>query len=581
MTIEQTPILRDADAEKNAYRGFAMAQMRILKDYMNVSGLNSYSRVVTLANGVVITCQKSFNREDIFISVPTVDVFTDVIESEVFVGFIFNPRVFGRNDGYRVIAGELCEYGDGDLEYPLQDDDKLSASIDPGADKLVVVRTPQEYGNVDWIGVNTSTEAGKNNAPVLTWKGPTGRSIQFDFSKHISGLTSSDVKFSDDSPDYYTCFGPNVYSGGSVLFSAPAVGDIQPKVLGCAVSYYENSENVKVRVYVCVVNNHYADKLGFFDEVWINHGASGLYNKDSNPAGWEKIYEQAAGRPTECWFFNSSGTKTTKGVLELSIDFAVKEVEQIIHDSGSGDFTATRTGDRATITHSGSYRIYSDYKGDLRVTANLIVADSVARTITNTIERYVSNIEIYTPGVIEEFSAVIVGPDIYTPGAYTVQGSWGSCCVGGDSVTVWPTGCGTGTISVSQCGITITKQVRMPEGSWVLVREETATCTGTYGPTSYTPCASTPCQYLAIPADVGCGYSWLSWDNISDEDKTQFLTKEDVDLNGGYTETWGWAAKSDTVSSLGVATSSYNGQRWVCLSKRYYEWWCTPTTKGW
>lgn len=70
--VEQTPIVRDSSFNKEEYRGLATAQMRILKDYMKVGGLTAYSRVVTLANGVVITCQKSFNREDIFIRVPQV-----------------------------------------------------------------------------------------------------------------------------------------------------------------------------------------------------------------------------------------------------------------------------------------------------------------------------------------------------------------------------------------------------------------------------------------------------------------------------------------------------------------------------
>lgn len=80
MTVQQRPIHRPGSPEsaydESQYAAFAAAQFRILKDYMALAKLNTYSRVVTLANGVVITCQKSFNREDIFISVPQSQEYT-------------------------------------------------------------------------------------------------------------------------------------------------------------------------------------------------------------------------------------------------------------------------------------------------------------------------------------------------------------------------------------------------------------------------------------------------------------------------------------------------------------------------
>lgn len=77
MTAKQRPIHRPGSPEsahdESLYAAFAAAQFRVLKDYMALAKLNTYSRVVTLANGVVITCKKSFSREDIFISVPRVE----------------------------------------------------------------------------------------------------------------------------------------------------------------------------------------------------------------------------------------------------------------------------------------------------------------------------------------------------------------------------------------------------------------------------------------------------------------------------------------------------------------------------
>jgi hypothetical protein len=70
MGVLPTAMVRDAGAEEAAYLGSAKAQMDILRTIMRLGGLNSHSRVVTLANGVTITCKKVFNAEDIYITVP-------------------------------------------------------------------------------------------------------------------------------------------------------------------------------------------------------------------------------------------------------------------------------------------------------------------------------------------------------------------------------------------------------------------------------------------------------------------------------------------------------------------------------
>ena len=602
MTIEQTPILRDADAEKNTYRGFAMAQMRILKDYMKVSGLNSYSRVVTLANGVVITCQKSFNREDIFISVPTGD-YTEVITKEVMLPlFICTPRIFGVNDGYRRVDGRLTAVGDGSSLYPMVDSDNTSATVGYGpfvvdlsfedaptktADsQLKLYRDVQLYGNVDWKGKNTSKDGTASNAPVLTWKGPTGRSVPFDYYEPIEGFTTADIQFDLAGREYYTCFGPSVYQNGKILATIPKPGDVQPKVVGCAFTEHTEDDATRLLL-VCMVNNHYENETGFFSELWVLFGgeddaATGLEN------GWRIIHSEPAGRPTQCWFFNESGTKCTMGNRELAIDISERSVTEIVHDAGSGIFSADVRGGGSdsnyeppdpsnsgglggvkvdtsesaiTIEHHGNYSIYSDYKGDVRVTASVAVVDTTARKITRVNAETYDDIEIWYEGIVPPLS--ISGPELYTPEAvYTVVG--GAPGISYD-VTSPTKLCGSDEVRVTDsCGRTAAVQVRMAEGVWHTLSVETATFYGSVGCT-YPPCApceTTPPKVIYLGDSSTCGrYNAVQCVETEAQDGTVVLTCV--------------ATSQETVSSLGTCSCNnypYKGN----VSQKLTRFWACP-----
>lgn len=68
--------------------------MEVLKAYMATARLKECSQRTLLANGVVITCVKSYTREDIYIAVPPVTVGTAEITSEEIsgTGFLAHPR---------------------------------------------------------------------------------------------------------------------------------------------------------------------------------------------------------------------------------------------------------------------------------------------------------------------------------------------------------------------------------------------------------------------------------------------------------------------------------------------------------
>lgn len=88
MSVLPTPVLRQADHDKNMYRGLAMSQMRILSEQMKLGGLNTGSRILKMDNGVEILCKKCFNLEEIFITIPATPATIAKIVTGVIHGFV-------------------------------------------------------------------------------------------------------------------------------------------------------------------------------------------------------------------------------------------------------------------------------------------------------------------------------------------------------------------------------------------------------------------------------------------------------------------------------------------------------------
>ena len=294
MTVQQRPVHRPGSPEsaydESQYAAFAAAQFRILKDYMALAKLNTFSRVVTLANGVVITCQKCFNREDIFISVPVLPFTEEITKVEMGL-FIFNNKNYPKMS----LLYDLNNTEDSEFTKNRKWDagDMWASSL--GKESLA------DYGNVDWKGFDDV---------VLCWKGVSSRHFEVDPYIAVPGYMIFDeyvTLYDNGIPlevPVFTPFGPNIYAGGRVATTVTAVGATTTKVLGCAYVTFDGT-----RCLVAVVGMNYRDMQnpssteeapavgGFFTEVWVLDKA------------WKRIGYEQGSRHTANWFFNQSGNE--------------------------------------------------------------------------------------------------------------------------------------------------------------------------------------------------------------------------------------------------------------------------------
>ena len=359
-------------------------------------------------------------------------------------------------------------------------------------------------GNLDWWN-------GDNDFPtVLTWKGPLGRLVPFDISKEIQGFTTGD-SLETDLTSTYTCFSPYIWSSGELLTTFPYGGDLTAKVLGCAI------QNDKL---VVIVNNHYSDRSGFFEQIWV---ATNSY-KD-----WLQLYERQTSRPTVAWFFNQSGTRATQGNFEYSIDVESKIVTLETYPTGSGQYVASQTQNGTTvennIIHVGEWVVFSDYKQDTRVTASVKLDDRVEQNVninvdetTEIVDVYFQGTQSYTPFIIVKSRPV--GGDVETIAVgdrFAVQGGYTPSCPlnpveftcagvvfsGGTVIAI--TGCGSATLTATQTSTTggsslvATQVVRKPVGTWQLVATDNSfslsatVITGLGGTACYPDCNNPNC----------------------------------------------------------------------------------------
>lgn len=264
MSIIQTPIVRSGKENgEAAYMGFAQSQMRILIDYMKMANLNTYSRIVTLTNGVVITCKKCFEREDIFISVPVTGTIEYTEEISI-TGIIIHPRSgvlenliyyewfhepgLGTRIENRIMKGVAGGWRNGSVLldtkyiYPLKDYDNASlvksvATIETidqynklikkrNIDPYNVFSSPGIYGNLYWENGAVWDEVDKKwDKPYisLSWRGTPNRHFRLSSSIGIPGFSIYETMIpyiSGDMPQH-TTFGTKLYRGGKLFKNSP------------------------------------------------------------------------------------------------------------------------------------------------------------------------------------------------------------------------------------------------------------------------------------------------------------------------------------------------------------------------
>lgn len=285
MAVVQSPIVRRTiDDAEEAYRGFARSQMAILKQYMDTAKLSVYSRVVTLSNGVVITCSKCFNREDIHIAVPPKVKSSQVEIATEFTGIILHPRSgqiidtpwtyqeytagLGTITKYSSAKGVAGGWESGKTElttsyvYPQVDEDGASfylKTIDPDNGRFLG-RNKDYYGNIYWTnGAVFDGEKWDKPLKILSWKGTPTRHFALPESYNIPGFSTyhHDQELGSGDAPRFSAFSQYIYSMGrrvkSPKYSWPYADQLDSRclILGAAVSSADK------KVYIVTTSDQY------------------------------------------------------------------------------------------------------------------------------------------------------------------------------------------------------------------------------------------------------------------------------------------------------------------------------------
>lgn len=343
---------------------------------------------------------------------------------------------------------------------PAIDGDGGSSILTPVKDTASFKETHGEYsyGNIYW----------SNDNVTLSWKGPPSRHIPLQDHLNIPGLTVLDDIEEKTTGElrYYTAFGTNIYSKGSVLVTAPEYNwsgiSNKPKVLGAAI---QNN----ILVLIAGVNKRYnTEEHGFYDSVFISTN-----NKD-----WELIGEVASYRHRLPYFFNKSGTSAVNRDRVLHINAIDKQVTLEIL-SNATDINVQISANFWNLSGQGNSIIFREYNDDTLVELPAISTFEESTISTNTGEVITTDLPLYTEGSIK--CPEIDGPDNANVGSsYTLVGSSAFC----DTNVVWTfsggsigektgtiisiNGCGSAIITATVGDCVITKEVALPNGTWVL-----------------------------------------------------------------------------------------------------------------
>jgi hypothetical protein len=534
----------------------------------------------------------------------------------------------------KVIYGVAGGWRDGtkayDTEniYPMDLGNNASFGLEKVDDNLEgeFLGTEGNYGNLYWWN-------GDEEEPVfLSWKGTPTRHFRLGSGVSIPGFTVQETAspgLLEDTP-YFTSFGQHIYQDGKILQTAPRYnwpysGQDRCFILGAAqdsdgiIWAVMQSDRYYVPRYVAIFSDGYRitgdDRTEIEKYLSDNEGVTivfekeyetkrGIYTvlwKTGGPIdGWTWVAEWNTGRVGLPWFGNQLSTSfiNPEGVV-ITTDGT--KTEQA-HAQGTYKESSAQNIFLADGNVMAQYtdKTFFEYSANTPVSGTVSLSFLVSRTKTDTEQK----MKIYKgtfPSLrspsdpdpvplwfqMTSFTThyVVVGQP-FIASAAGGQGSYTYSYTGfsvNDSGIVTSVSCGggsaMGTVTVAdECGDSITREVRLQGGTWVLTSQQHATCTDPN-------CSSTPCRYSQGGA---CGYFWVSWGHV-DLTVPEIKALYDAEYNaqpdsstagGSYTVTvWRWPSNSTTTSNLGntttpISNSSGGTQKWLVVEKSSYEYRC-------
>lgn len=266
---------------------------------------------------------------------------TGSLSSKSYAGTVPAPIVRGGWDS-------TLTYFDSDYIYPILDDHKGTAVIDPKLSKVEFIN--YDYGNYYIVNSLDTTE-------IVSWKGPPAKHIPINqLSFNISGIEATDESSS---------FDKYIYKAGEQYLLSPKCNDYlnaltQYKneyglVLGCG---FNNNKLLVVVAYTVSAPQGAVDMTpyGPYVALWIYNGATPdpqTKNSDNiRVDGWERL-AKAKWYPypynTVPWSFNASGTSAVSSdgdMCTITYDSGVYTASFNITTDTSGKNTNLIIGQR-------------------------------------------------------------------------------------------------------------------------------------------------------------------------------------------------------------------------------------------
>ena len=328
-----TPAMREVDYDKSLYYGPAMAQLRILKQQMQLGGLKIGSRTVEIVQGVTCFCNICYGVEEVYIRLVTKDT-----ELVLISGFICHPRTATDVES-ALVKNKYCAAIRGGWEngitelttihvYPLYDSDNASYLL--SLPTFGFVNETGSYGNMVWHNADASI--------CISYKGiPT---------RHF--INERDMLFGDFCADtFYGGYGYIIYKMGVAYVNGPQSNNEFVGIRGAAIT----SEAIYTICGTAVYKAFVANRV------------------DTN-IPWDSI---GTVPDSPQWFFSQSGLKaisTTGHTIEINADGCT--VVERAATYGSRNITGVND-----MSYSCDIPMYFEYAGNTIVSARLCASGTL------------------------------------------------------------------------------------------------------------------------------------------------------------------------------------------------------------